>query len=201
LAPTAPVLSVSQQFGQAFLSWTNSAAATYYKIKKSSGDISGPYSTLFTTPNANQTTYTDPGAVGTTLFYVVGAVNGYAEVNSNPVQITLSPVSPQLTGAGPGSAAGSVDLKWTPITDSTGNIVTTYNIYYSTDPNFANPPPTVLTVTPVMDAKLQIALYTVTGLIHQTPPDSYYFAVSGLVPGPKGTVESPLSKEMPANPN
>jgi hypothetical protein len=91
-APTAPTdLAATATYGQVYLTWTASAGATNYNVKRG-GSISGPFNIIGTTTG---TTFTDTSVInGTTYFYVVSASNGGGESpNSAPVSAT-PPVPP-----------------------------------------------------------------------------------------------------------
>ncbi len=87
-APTPPVdLTAVAGPEQITLSWSASAGATSYRVKRS-GSIGGPYPIVGTTET---TGYIDIGLTdGTSYYYVVSAVNatGAESVNSGPVTAT-----------------------------------------------------------------------------------------------------------------
>jgi hypothetical protein len=106
-APTA--LSATAASGQVALSWTGSAGASGYNIKR--GFVSGgPYTLLSTSA---QTSYSDTSmSVNTTYYYVVTASNSAGESgNSNEASATLTHtpttyyVSPSGSDASPGTLA------------------------------------------------------------------------------------------------
>jgi uncharacterized protein (DUF1800 family)/fibronectin type 3 domain-containing protein len=96
LAPAAPT-DVASTAGntQVTLSWTASIGATSYQVKRSPTS-GGPYTFVGT---VTTTAYTDGGlSNGTTVFYVVAAVNSSgASVNS--VQVSATPVAPPVVAA------------------------------------------------------------------------------------------------------
>lgn len=93
VVPAAPAnLNAAAGNGLVNLSWSTSAGATSYTVKRSltSG---GPYTTLTT---ATGTSYSDAAVSnGTTYYYVVNAVNS-AGTSSNSVQAMATP-----QGSGP----------------------------------------------------------------------------------------------------
>jgi hypothetical protein len=106
-APTA--LSAAAASGQVSLSWTGSASASGYNIKRGLAS-GGPYSLLTTTVQAS---YTDTSVnIGTTYYYVVTAFNSAGESgNSNEASATLTHtptiyyVSPSGSDSSPGTPA------------------------------------------------------------------------------------------------
>lgn len=127
-APNAPTgLTATAISGEEIdLSWTASAGANGYNIKRSltSG---GPYTTI--APNVAGTTFQDLGLTpNTTYYYVVSAVNSGGEsANSGEANATTFP-DPIILSATPGN--GSVALSWTPVS-GTG---VTYNLYRGNQP-------------------------------------------------------------------
>ncbi|MDB6065098.1 MAG: hypothetical protein JWR26_1306 [Pedosphaera sp.] len=90
--PVAPTgLTATAGTNQVALSWTGSAGAASYNVKRSTTSGSG-YTTVGTT-TAPTTAYTDSTAVKfTQYFYVISAVNAYGEgANSSP-EATATPV-------------------------------------------------------------------------------------------------------------
>jgi fibronectin type 3 domain-containing protein len=95
--PAAPTgLTAKAGNAQVMLSWTASAGATSYKVKRSTTS-GGPYSTVVASPT--QTSYTDTTVTnGTPYFYVVTAVNvGGESANSNQATATPANVVPDVT--------------------------------------------------------------------------------------------------------
>jgi hypothetical protein len=88
--PAAPTgLMATAGNGQVSLSWSASAAATLYYLKRATAS-GGPY-TQISSPTA--TTYTDTGLTnGTTYFYVVSAYNSAGE-SSNSSQASATPAN------------------------------------------------------------------------------------------------------------
>ena len=89
--PDVPTgLSAAAGGTQVALSWSASAGATNYNVKRSMTN-GGPYTIVGSTAS---TSYTDIGlANGTTYYYVVSAVNSYGE-SSNSVQISATTTVP-----------------------------------------------------------------------------------------------------------
>jgi len=109
-SPLAPAgLTATVVGNQVNLSWTNSAGASGYNIKRST--TSGmSYLTIAT--NLPDLNYSDTGlTVGTLYYYVVTATNLYGEsVNSTEASAqTVSTTSPQLNFA---TSAGQIQLSW-----------------------------------------------------------------------------------------
>ena len=101
--PSAPVTAPSAPTGllatagntQIVLSWTASAGATSYNVKR--GTVNGgPYTTIASPSAAN---YTDAGLTnGTTYYYVVSAVNSAGEsANSGQASATPAGAAPDVT--------------------------------------------------------------------------------------------------------
>ncbi len=90
-APAAPTgLGAAAGNAQVSLSWTGSAGATSYNVKRSTS-AGGPYTTVAT--GVTTTSYTNTGLVnGTTYYYVVSAVNPLESPNSN--QASAMPTAP-----------------------------------------------------------------------------------------------------------
>jgi hypothetical protein len=108
--PAAPTtLTATAANGQVSLSWTGSASASGYNIKRGLAS-GGPYSLLTTTVQAS---YTDTSVnIGTTYYYVVTAFNSAGESgNSNEASATLTHtptiyyVSPSGSDSSPGTPA------------------------------------------------------------------------------------------------
>jgi fibronectin type 3 domain-containing protein len=96
-APAAPTgLTAAAGNAQVTLSWTASAGATSYRVKRSTTS-GGPYSTAVASPSA--TNYTDTTVTnGTPYFYVVTAVNAGGESgNSNQATATPANLAPDVT--------------------------------------------------------------------------------------------------------
>jgi fibronectin type 3 domain-containing protein len=98
-APTAPATPPATPTGlqatggnaQVSLSWTASAGADSYNLKRSTTN-GGPYSTAVASPTA--TSYTDTSLTNsTTYYYVVSAVNTAGQ-SANSAQASATPASP-----------------------------------------------------------------------------------------------------------
>jgi fibronectin type 3 domain-containing protein len=114
-APAAPTgLLATPANAQVSLTWTASAGATSYNVKRST-TTGGPY-TKISSPTV--TNFTDTNLVnGTTYFYVVSAVNATGE-SANSAQASATPAAPTQPPAAPTGliAAGvnaQVSLSWT----------------------------------------------------------------------------------------
>jgi len=127
--PAAPTgLTATPSSRSASLSWTASAGATSYNIKRSTTS-GGPYTTI--TTGATGTTYNYIGGLtnGTAYYYVVSAVNAAGEsVNSNEASVT--PAVPAPTWGIFGATAGDrrVQLLW----NYSLRLGTSYNVKRST---------------------------------------------------------------------
>ncbi len=116
-APDAPVgTSATAGDSQVFLSWTASAGATGYNVKRSATK-GGPYTTVNTGGPLPGTSYDDTGLTnGQAYFYVVTALNslgesvGSAEVSATPVAATAIPAAPTALTAAAGD--GQIALAW-----------------------------------------------------------------------------------------
>ncbi|MGB7746448.1 MAG: FN3 associated domain-containing protein [Verrucomicrobiia bacterium] len=76
-------------FGPVLLTWSTSAGATSYNVKRSTS--TGTETTIANTTSAN---YSDSGALeGTTYFYVISALNSGGE-SSNSVEVSYTPPIP-----------------------------------------------------------------------------------------------------------
>jgi fibronectin type 3 domain-containing protein len=158
-APTA--LSASAGSSQVGLSWTASAGATNYSVKRATTS-GGPY-TQVAAPTS--TSYTDPAVTnGTAYFYVVSAVNSAGEssnssqVSATPVAVVTIPASPTALTASPGNSV--VTLSWTGSSGATG-----YRVKRST----INGGPYTQIATPTSTS------YSDTAVTIGTP---YYYVVS-----------------------
>ncbi|MBI2819597.1 MAG: hypothetical protein HYX73_06435 [Acidobacteria bacterium] len=127
--PAAPtLLTATPGDGEVSLSWTGSAGADTYNVKRATAS-GGPYAAVST--GVATTSYTDTTVTnGTTYYYVVTAVNSVDEsANSNETSATpaapIAPEGPTHLTATPGD--GQVSLSWT---GSVG--ADTYNVKRST---------------------------------------------------------------------
>jgi fibronectin type 3 domain-containing protein len=127
--PAAPTgLTATPGNAQVALTWTASAGATSYKVKRATVS-GGPYAVV-ASPVSNS--YTNTGLTnGTTYYYVVSAVNGGGE-SPNSAQVSATP---QAAPPAPPTALTatprkhSVTLRWT---QSTTAGVTANNVYRRT---------------------------------------------------------------------
>jgi len=125
--PSAPALSAVPGDSLVLLSWTPSATATGYNVKRST--TSGSEVTLPTGGNVTGTNFTDSTAVnGTTYYYVVTAINPLGE-GANSTQVMATPSFAALPPASLSAVSGNdqVVLHWPISTGASG-----YNIYRST---------------------------------------------------------------------
>jgi len=108
LLPPVSLTGVSAD-GRALLSWTESANANGYNLKRSLV-TGGPYTVIAT--NLPSLMFTNTGLLnGTNYYYVIAATNSVGE-SSNSFQVTVRPVSavpPQLDW---GVNAGQLQLSW-----------------------------------------------------------------------------------------
>ena len=113
--PTTPTgLLASVGNAQVILTWSASAKATTYNLKRSA-TTGGPY-TLLSSPSA--ASFTDTTVTnGTTYFYVVSAVNSAGE-SANSAEASAKPTAPTQVPAAPSglmatAANTQVSLTWT----------------------------------------------------------------------------------------
>src|SRR4029453_7169915 len=147
--------------GQVALTWTASAGATSYNVKRATVS-GGPYAVVGT-PASNS--YPDTGLTnGTTYYYVVSAVNGGGE-SANSAQVSATPQGPPPaapTGVTATPGNGQVALPWTA---SAG--ATSYNVKRAT----VSGGPYAVVGTPASNS------YPDTGL---TNGPTYYYLVSAV---------------------
>ena len=119
--PTPTGLGATAGNAQVALTWTASAGATSYNVKRST--TSGAETTITNVTGVN---YTDTNVVNnTTYYYKVSATNSYGE-SANSVEVSATPQPPPPptpTGLGATAGNGQVALAWTA---STG--ATSYNV-------------------------------------------------------------------------
>jgi fibronectin type 3 domain-containing protein len=162
--PTAPAgLAATPGNAQVSLSWTASATATSYHVKRSTS--SGAETQISAPTSAS---YTDGGlANGVKYFYVVSAVNSGGEsANSSEVSATpVAPTSPPATPTGLQATGGNaqVSLSWNA---SAG--AASYNVKRST--NNGGPYSTAV-------ASPTLTNYTDTNVTNGT---TYYYVVSAV---------------------
>lgn len=132
-APSAPVLSASQGFGQTFLSWTVPASAapvTRYHLKRAT--TPGAEVTIAELP-ASSPFYLDLlGAAGTWYYTVVAVSAGGASAASNEVTaVNAAPAAPFAPVISAVSGGTSITLSWT-APPPNGDVITSYNILRGT---------------------------------------------------------------------
>ncbi|PWW07152.1 aryl-phospho-beta-D-glucosidase BglC (GH1 family) [Paenibacillus cellulosilyticus] len=164
--PSAPAsLSATAGNAQVTLTWTASAGASSYNVKRAATS-GGTYTTIAT--GVTGTTYTNTGLTnGTSYYYVVTAVNSAGE-SANSSQVSATPaatvtVPSAPTGLTAAASNAQVTLSWTA---STG--ATSYNVKRSTVSGG-----TFTTIA----AGVTGTTYTNTGLTNGT---TYYYVVSAV---------------------
>jgi cellulose 1,4-beta-cellobiosidase len=147
------------------LTWTASSGASGYRVKRATAS-GGPYNVVATT---SSTSYTDAVANGTTVFYVVSAVNTAGE-SANSAEAGATPPGPlpaapsALSATSSKIKGGSVKLAWT---QSTSPNLTQNAVYRRTSTGtYGAPLATFAPATTYTDAR--------------APSGSYCYAVSAL---------------------
>ena len=178
--PAAPTgLQATAGNAQASLTWTASAGATSYHVKRSTTN-GGPYTQVAAPTSTN---FTDTGLTNaTTYYYVVSSLNSAGE-STNSAQASATPTAPAAPPAAPTglqAKAGNaqVSLTWTA---SAG--ATSYHVKRST----TNGGPYTQVAAPTT------ASDTDTGLTNGT---TYYYVVSAL----NSAGESANSSQVSATP-
>ncbi len=183
LPPAAPTnLADTAGNGQVALSWTASAGASSYTVKRSTV-AGGPYTAL--TPNPTGTTFTDSTVTnGTTYFYVVSATNAAGEGgNSNETSGMPSLTAPTGFSATGGNA--QVSLAWSAVTNATGYVVkrsTTSGGPYT--PLAASPTGTTLTDSTVTNGTTYYYVVAATSSEHEGPNSAQASATPTAVVAP-----------------
>jgi fibronectin type 3 domain-containing protein len=179
-APAAPTgLIATAGNAQVSLSWSASATATSYNVKRSATS-GGPYTKISSPTTTN---FTDMGlANGTTYFYVVSAVNSTGE-SANSAQVSATPSAPAQTPAVPTGIQATpgntqVILSWAVTSGATS-----YHVKRST----TNGGPYTQIAAPTATS------FTDTGLINDT---TYFYVVSAL----NSVGESANSAQVSATP-
>ncbi|HTZ84287.1 MAG TPA: glycoside hydrolase family 44 protein [Candidatus Acidoferrales bacterium] len=178
--PPATPTGVSATAGnqQVSLTWTASATATSYHVKRGT-TTGGPYTTV---GSPTTTSYTDSRLTnGTAYYYVVSAVNSNGESgNSSEVSSTPTGGNPPATPTGVSATAGNqqVSLTWT-----VSATATSYHVKRGT--TTGGPYTTVGSPTTTS--------YTDSGLTNGT---AYYYVVSAV----NSNGESGNSSEVSATP-
>jgi fibronectin type 3 domain-containing protein len=124
--PTVPTgLTATPGNTQVALSWTGSAGATSYNVKRATVS-GGPYTTV---ASRTVTNYTDTGLTnGTTYYYVVSALNAAGEsgnssqASATPTGLPAAPTGLTANASGP----RKIKLQWT---QSTSSGVTSNRVY------------------------------------------------------------------------
>lgn len=172
--PTGPIATAG--YGQVILTWTASAGATNYNIKRSTS--SGGETTIASTTG---TSYTDMTNLldGTTYFYVLSALNTGGE-GQNSTEVSATPLfSPPPTNLIVVTTYfGLVSLVWSP---SAG--ATSYNIKRSTSTN-----------TETTIASTASTGYSDTSVVNG---ETYYYVVSAVNAGGENPTNS---QEVSARP-
>ncbi|MDQ3259012.1 MAG: fibronectin type III domain-containing protein, partial [Acidobacteriota bacterium] len=144
--PAAPTgLTATAGNAQVSLTWTASAGATSYNVKRAT-TAGGPYASIVT--GVTTTGYTNTGLVnGTTYYYVVSAVNANGEsANSSEASATTAPAVPTGLTAAAGNA--QVRLSWNASAGATG-----YKIFRATSPgSYSSPLVSSITTTSYTDS-------------------------------------------------
>ena len=163
-APAAPTtLMATAGNAQISLTWTASATATSYNVKRAT-TTGGPY-TQISSPTA--TNFTDTGRTnGTTYFYVVSAVNSVGE-SANSTQASATPTAPTQVPAAPAGLMATAGNAQVSLTWSASTGATSYHLKRST----TNGGPYTQIAAPTA------ATFTDTGLTNGT---TYFYVVSAL---------------------
>ena len=177
--PAAPAsLNATAGNGQVALSWTASAGATSYNVKRSlvSGGSYAPVTSVTTT------NYTDTGLTnGTTYYYVVTASNASGESGNSPEKSATPNLTPPAAPTNLTASAGNqqVALSWTAASGAVG-----YNLKRAT----ASGGPYGAVAT-----GLGTTSYNDTTVSNGT---TYYYVVTAM----NGGGESPNSNQASATP-
>jgi cellulose 1,4-beta-cellobiosidase len=180
-APPVPAgLQATAGSGQVQLTWNPSAGATSFNVKRATTS-GGPYTTVGT---STTTTFTNTGLTnGTTLFFVVSAVNGSGE-SANSTQVSATPQAAGFSLSPPASltinrgacGTGAIGITRTGgFTDSVAFTVGSLpaGVTASFNPATATGATTVITACASATAALGAATLTVSGTgggLTQTTP-------------------------------
>jgi fibronectin type 3 domain-containing protein len=180
LGPPAPPTNLSATGGnaQVGLSWTASALATSYTVKRSTV-TGGPYTTIVS--NLTTISYTDTSVTnGTTYYYVVTGSNSVGE-SGNSNQASATPLGPPAAPGNLAATAGNaqVSLSW-----NASATATSYAVKRATVSG--GPYTTVV-------SNLTTTNYTDTGLVNGT---TYFYVVTAS----NSVGESGNSNQAPATP-
>jgi fibronectin type 3 domain-containing protein len=179
-APAAPSgLLASAANAQVSLTWSASATATRYNVKRGT-TTGGPYTTV-SSPTA--TNFTDTGLTnGTTYFYVVTAVNSTGE-SANSVQASATPVAPTQAPAAPTGLTATAGNAQVSLTWTASSGATSYNVKRGTTSGGPYTQVSSVTVPSFLD----------TGLTNGT---TYFYVVSAV----NSIGESPNSAQTSVTP-
>ena len=180
-SPEAPT-SLTATPGNAVvaLTWTASAGATGYNVKRATTG-GGPYTQL-AAPNSNG--YTDSSVTnGTTYYYVVSATNSTGE-SANSAQVSATPTAPSVSPPAPTNLTATAGDTQVSLIWSASNGATSYNVKRS---GTSGGPYTQI-------AAPTSTSYTDTALTNGT---TYYYVVSAI----NSTGESANSAQVVAVPN
>jgi fibronectin type 3 domain-containing protein len=154
LGPSAPTGLVATPGNmQVALSWTASAGAVSYNVKR--GGNGGPYTTISTGGAVTTPSYTDSTAAnGTTYYYVVSAVNGLTE-SANSAQVSATPEPPTAPTAvlGVSAVAGNdqATVSFSPPASNGGSPIISYTATATPGPTTATGPSSPIVVAPLIN--------------------------------------------------
>jgi fibronectin type 3 domain-containing protein len=163
-APAVPTgLTATAASAQVSLTWSASATATSYNVKRST-TTGGPYTTISSPTAAN---LTDTGLTnGTAYFYVVSAVNSTGE-SANSAQASATPAAPTQAPAAPAGLIATGGNAQVALTWTASSGATSYHVKRAT--TTGRPYTQVAAPT--------AANFTDTGLTNGT---TYFYVVSAL---------------------
>jgi fibronectin type 3 domain-containing protein len=178
--PAAPTgLQATAGNAQVNLTWTASAGATSYHVKRSTMN-GGPYTQVSSPTSAN---FMDSGlANGTTYYYVVSALNSAGE-SANSLQATATPAAPATPPAAPTGLQATAGNAQVSLTWSAGAGAQSYHVKRST----TNGGPYTQVAAPTATNDVD------SGLTNGT---AYYYVVSAL----NAVGESANSSQVSATP-
>src|SRR6202021_1383582 len=195
--PSAPVgLQAVAAHAQVALSWSATAGATSYHVKRSTTS-GGPYTQVSASAS---TSFTDTGLTnGTAYFYVVSALNTAGE-SANSAQATATPAAPTATPPAPtglqaNAGNAQVSLAWSASTGATSYYVKrsttsggrcTQGFATPAAPVATPPVPTGLQAT-AGNAQVSLAWSASTGAT------SYHVKRSTMSGGPYTQISAPTS--------
>jgi fibronectin type 3 domain-containing protein len=185
--PAAPTgLQATAGNAQVSLTWTASAGATSYHVKRSTTN-GGPY-TQVAAPTT--TSDTDTGLTnGTTYYYVVSALNAAGE-SANSSQVSATPAASATPPAAPTGLQATAGNAQVSLTWSASTGATSYHVKRST----TNGGPYTQVAAPTAASDID------TGLTNGT---TYYYVVSALNAAGESANSSQVSAipTAPANPD